>query len=76
MRDGNDTLTRNAERGMWNPALRTPHSASAKGQVVLEYFILFAVVAALTLIGMTTFDDHVKAALERFVGAAAVQMAN
>lgn len=46
------------------------------GQVVAEYFILFAVVALLTLIGFTAFDDDVKTSLEGFVNAAANAIAN
>lgn len=36
------------------------------GQVTIEYFILFAVVALLTVAGLTTFDDDVKAAMQAF----------
>lgn len=46
------------------------------GQVVAEYFILFAVVAVLTLIGFTAFDDDIKTSLEGFVNAAANAIAN
>ena len=66
-----------ADCGLFTPhsALRTPQ-CSHGGQVVVEYFILFAVVALLTLIGFTTFDDDVKRSLEGFVDAAANAIAN
>ena len=44
--------------------LRNPCS----GQVVLEYFILFAVVAASTLVGLTLYDENVSAALRELFG--------
>ena len=48
------------------------------GQVVLEYFIIFAAVALLTLIGLSTvrFDDNVRESVEGFVTTAANRMAN
>ena len=46
-----------------------------RGQVVAEYFILFAIVALLTLVGFTRFDDDLKTSLERFVNAAAAKIA-
>ena len=30
------------------------------GQVTIEYFILFTIVALLTVAGLTTFDDDVR----------------
>lgn len=48
---------------------------AARGQIVLEYFIIFAVVAALTLVALTTFDDDVRTSLEHFFTAAADKMA-
>ena len=42
-----------------------------RGQSTLEYLILFAVVAAVTLIGLTTFDESIKKALQGFFNAAA-----
>ena len=44
---------------------------SARGQIVVEYFILFAAVALVTMIGLTRFDDDVKAALANFFQTAA-----
>ena len=41
------------------------------GQVVLEYLILFAVVATLTILGVTTFDDTIKSTMQDFFHAAA-----
>ena len=45
------------------------------GQAVLEYVLLFAAVAAVTLISVTAFDDNVRATLEDFFRAAANKMA-
>ena len=47
-----------------------------EGQVTIEYFILFAVVALLTLAGLTTVDDQVRTRLERFFRAAANDIAH
>ena len=63
--------------GLFNPKFAIRNSqCSHGGQVVMEYFILFAVVGLLTLIGLTTFDDDIKTNLERFVNAAAAKIAN
>jgi len=51
-------------------------ASSAVAQVTLEYFILFAVVALVTVIGLTTFDDDIRTSLEGFVNAAANKIAN
>ncbi len=45
------------------------------GQVTLEYFILFAALALLTVIGVTTFHTDVKNAVQGFFNAAAKEMA-
>lgn len=45
------------------------------GQVTLEYFILFAALALLTVIGVTTFHTDVKNAVQGFFNAAATEMA-
>ena len=50
--------------------------ASKQGQVTVEYFILFAVVAAVTLIGLSTFDDQVKDTMKELAHAAANNIAN
>ena len=42
-----------------------------RGQVTIEYFLLFTVVALLTVIGFTKFDVNLQAILENFVNAAA-----
>ena len=49
--------------------------SAVRGQVVAEYFILFAVVAMLTLVGFTAFDDDIKRSLEGFLDAAAAKIA-
>ncbi len=46
------------------------------GQVTIEYFILFAVVALLTLAGLTTVDDQVRTGLQNFFRAAANDIAH
>jgi Flp pilus assembly pilin Flp len=45
------------------------------GQVTLEYFIIFAVVAFVTIVTVTTFDDAVKTALQDLFNAAANKIA-
>ena len=45
------------------------------GQAALEYMILFAAVAAVTLISVAAFDNNVRTTMEDFVGAAAANMA-
>jgi len=63
------------------PQIATGQSATIRGQarrgqVVLEYFLVFAVVALLTLIGLTSFDDDIRNALGEFFNAAANKIAN
>ena len=41
------------------------------GQVTIEYFILFAVVALLTVAGLTTFDDDVRQHMQELFTTAA-----
>ena len=45
-------------------------NSQSNGQILLEYFVLFAVVAMLTIIGLTRFDDEIRASLNRFIQAA------
>jgi len=47
-----------------------------QGQVTVEYFILFAIVAVLTLIGLSTFDNNVENSVQEFFDAAAAKIAN
>lgn len=47
-----------------------------QGQVTIEYFILFVIVAMLTLIGLTSFDGDIRTSLQGFVDAAAANIAN
>ncbi len=47
----------------------------SRGQVTLEYFILFAVIAVLTVVSLTRVDDQVRAALTDFANAAAARVA-
>ena len=46
------------------------------GQVTLEYFLLFAIVAMATLLGFTTFDENVRKTCEDFFNAAAADLTN
>ncbi len=64
-------------RNSWSghSALRTPHSALRMGQVVIEYFVIFALVAMLTVISLTKWDDDVIALIQRFVGQGAEKVA-
>ena len=52
------------------------HSQLQSGQVVLEYFILFAVVALLTLVALSNFDENVRQSVAGFFATAANKMAN
>lgn len=45
--------------------------SNSRGQVVIEYFILFAVVALACVVTLTTFDDGWRSTLQGFVGRAA-----
>ena len=46
-----------------------------RGQVVIEYFLLFAVIALVTVIGLgTTFHKSFRGALERFFAGAVEKM--
>ena len=50
------------------------------GQVTIEYFILFATAAVLTIIGFRSLNDNtnvnMKTSLQGFVNAAAAKMAD
>lgn len=54
---------------------KSPFHIGSRGQVTLEYFILFAVLAAVTLVSVTTFDDAIRSALGTFFNAAANNIA-
>lgn len=47
-----------------------------KGQVVIEYFILFAAIAVITIVSLTQFDDEIKNTVQGFFNAAANDIAN
>ena len=47
-----------------------------QGQVTIEYFILFVIVAMLTLIGFTSLNGDIRTSLKGFVNAAAAKIAN
>ena len=46
------------------------------GQIVMEYFILFAMIALLTLIAFSVLDNQVRTGLQGFVNEAAVNTLN
>ena len=50
------------------------HRLSRMGQVTVEYFILFAIVAEVTLLGLTTFDEDVRKTCTDFFNAAATDV--
>ena len=37
-----------------------------QGQVVIEYFLLFAVIGAVTLVGATLFDSSVRETMQQW----------
>lgn len=45
--------------------------STRRGQVVLEYLLLFAAVALVTVLGMTSFDNDIRTNLQGFFHAAA-----
>lgn len=47
-----------------------------QGQVTVEYFILFTIVALVTLIGLATFDKSLDNIVRGFFNAAAAKIAN
>ena len=44
------------------------------GQVTIEYFLIFAVVIAVTLLGATLFDDNMRSSLVGFFTELAKKM--
>ncbi len=55
-------------------AWRLRHHEAPTGQVMLEYCILFAVIALLTIVGFTQFDEGIKTATDTFVKHAATSV--
>lgn len=45
------------------------------GQSTIEYFLLFTVMAMLTILGFTTFDNQVRTLLVNFFQSAATKVA-
>lgn len=45
-----------------------------QGQVTVEYFLLFAAIALVTILSLTAFDENVRGTLQGFVGAAAARI--
>jgi len=50
-------------------------AGAARGQIVLEYFVLFAVLALLTLASVRVFGGNIKTSLTDFFSAAAEKVA-
>ena len=44
------------------------------GQMTLEYTILFSIIAGLTFVTLTSWDDHIKTSLQDLFSAAAEGM--
>ena len=44
------------------------------GQVTLEYFILFAAIAAITIMTLTNFDNTITTGFQGFLNAAATKI--
>ena len=68
-------MQKHGRRGGIGVLARRVGRRSARGQAALEYVLLFAAVAAVTLISVTAFDNDVRTTLEGFFNAAANQMA-
>lgn len=49
-------------------------NTTRSGQITIEYILLLATVAAVTLVSMTTFDDQIMSALGDFFTKAADDM--
>ena len=47
-----------------------------RGFIAIEYLVLFAIMAALTIVGLTQFDDQIRGSVQALFGDAAEQMAN
>ena len=56
-----------------NPA---PRNDRERGQAILEYFVLFALMAMVTLIGVTTFDKDMSNSLLGWFQTASNHMVN
>ena len=54
--------------------MRRDRLQAQRGQVVLEYFVIFTLLAMVTLIGLTRFDDDIKANLEGYFRAAVASL--
>ena len=57
-------------------SLKTMTRATQRGQVTIEYFILFAVIALLTVASISTFDDQVRQTFQSFFGSVAHAITN
>ncbi len=47
-----------------------------RGQIIMEYFLLFALIGLLTVVGLTTFDTQVRETLRVFFLKAANVLGN
>ena len=67
------TFTHSVSR-MWTGMNNRPHPQAwsfIRGQVTLEYFILFSIVTAAAVVGLTTLGQSARHSLEGFVTSAA-----
>lgn len=46
---------------------RQPGRRHSAGQVTLEYFLILAVIASVTILSLTTFDEEIRAAMTDFI---------
>ena len=61
-------MSASGSRGPWR-------FGGAGGQVAIEYFMLFAVVAVVCIVTLTAFDDAWRGTVQQFVGRAAERIA-
>ncbi len=55
-------------------SIKHPRLINKNGQHTLEYIILFAIIAGLTFVTLTSWDDNIKTALQNLFSAAADQL--
>jgi len=60
----------------WSVARHPKRELGRRGQVTMEYFLIFAAVAAVTWIVASQFDDDVRVTMESFFNDAADSIAN
>ncbi len=74
MAEGSRAGPRTKDQGPRTKDQRLADIASRSGQVTLEFFLLFAVVAVATIVGITSFDDDVASRIRGVVTATSEKM--